>query len=129
MKKLPLEPRWRTTLIKDTEMNSIWQNYKEDYEIENGLEKAEIEDYMAMNESKFKRCEYCNGPLLGHIEPKCPKIKYDETEVKRFEKYLGKLREFEKNALEEVGRNSSKKLLSVKIVGIDSEKNVIWKSM
>ena len=37
---------------------------------------------------EFKTCEYCTGPLLGHYQPKCPKLEYDASGIKRFVDHL-----------------------------------------
>ena len=43
---------------------------------------------------EFLKCAYCDGPLLGHMEAKCPRLEYDSGIVKRFESYLKGLGEF-----------------------------------
>ena len=66
-------------------------NYKKDAEIEAELENVNIENYLEFDYQgryEFKECEYCTGPLLGHIQPKCPKVEYDERGVKRFKTHL-----------------------------------------
>ena len=50
-----------------------------------------IDNYLELNyqgDYVFKKCEYCYGPLLGHIKQKCPKLDYDENAVKKFETHL-----------------------------------------
>ena len=37
---------------------------------------------------EFMRCEDCNGPMIGYLKPKCPKVEYSEDDVKRFEKFI-----------------------------------------
>ena len=39
-------------------------------------------------EYEFRRSEYCDGPMLGHLKPKCPKVEYSEKDVQRFEKHI-----------------------------------------
>ena len=54
----------------DTKMDSIMQNYKKDAELENELDKIEMENYVRYYDNgqfKFKGCEYCTGPLLGTV--------------------------------------------------------------
>ena len=40
---------------------------------------------------EFARCEDCNGPLMGHMKAKCPKIAYGDEDVKKFETYLKRI--------------------------------------
>jgi len=37
---------------------------------------------------EFKKCEYYTGLLPGHYQPKCPKLEYDATDIKRFEDHV-----------------------------------------
>ena len=72
---------------RKTKMDSMLKNYKKDAEIEAELENVNIENYLEFNYQgnyEFKECEYCTGPLLGHIQPKCPRVEYEERGVKRF---------------------------------------------
>ena len=45
-------------------------------------------DFDYHGQFEFVRCTFCNGPLLGHLEVKCPKVEYDDGTVNRFERYL-----------------------------------------
>ena len=72
-------------------MESIKVNYKKESEIEAELNNVNIENYLRFDyggKYEFKKCEYCTGPLLGHYQPKCPRLEYDAAGVKRFEDYL-----------------------------------------
>ena len=72
-------------------MESISTNYKKVSEIQEELKNVNIENYLEFNyqgDYVFKKCEYCDGLLLGHITQKCPKLDYDEKVVKKFESYL-----------------------------------------
>ena len=40
---------------------------------------------------EFTSCEDCNGPLMGHIKAKCPKLAYGDEDVKKFENYLERI--------------------------------------
>ena len=74
------------------------QNYKKDPEMENELNMIEIENYVRFwdnGQFEFKECEYCTGPLLGHIQSKCPRVEYDEKGVKRFKNHLKNLGGFD----------------------------------
>ena len=74
------------------------KNYKKDPELENDLKTIEMENYISYYETgqfDFKECEYCTGPLLGHIQAKCPRLEYDEKTVNRFKNHLRNLGEFE----------------------------------
>ena len=71
----PLEPKGMHPLVerKIVKMESIMVNYKKDSEIEKELENVNIESYLRFDfkgSYTFKRCVYCNGPLLGHYQPK-----------------------------------------------------------
>ena len=72
-------------------MNIIMSNYKKDNEIQEELKNVNMENHLMFNyqsEYVFKTCEYCTGPLLGHLPTKCPKLEYNENGIKRFLDYL-----------------------------------------
>ena len=75
-------------------MESLRPNYKQDAEIENELDAVEIKNFVTFDVNghhKHRKCAYCYGPLLGHIQPKCPKVKYEQEAVEQFEIYLENL--------------------------------------
>ena len=72
-------------------MDNIKSNYKKVSEIQEELKNVNIENHFEFNYQGyyvFKKCEYCDGLLLGHITQKCPKLDYDEKDVKKFENHL-----------------------------------------
>ena len=72
-------------------MDNIKSNFKKVNEIQEELKNVNIENHLEFNyqgDYVFKKCEYCVGPLLGHVMQKCPKLDYDEKAVKKFEIYL-----------------------------------------
>ena len=48
-------------------------------------------DFDLYGRYEIARCEDYNGPLMGHIKVKCPKLAYGEEDVKRFEIYLKRI--------------------------------------
>ena len=87
------EPKGVHPLVerKRVKMESIMVNYKKDSEIEGELENVNIENYLRFDfngKYNFKKCAFCNGPLLGHYQPKCSKLEYDAHGVERYEVYL-----------------------------------------
>ena len=85
-------------IISKDKMDSIMKNYKKDPELEKEFLTTKMENYVRYfdgGQFEFKDCEYCNGPLLGHIQPKCPKIEYDERDVNKFKNHLKNLGEFD----------------------------------
>ena len=48
-------------------------------------------DFDLNGKYQFSSCEDCNGPLLGHMKAKCPKIGYGDEDVKKFENYLKRI--------------------------------------
>ena len=95
-------------------MDNIKSNYKKVSEIQEELKNVNIENHLEFNyqgDYVFKKCEYCDGPLLGHITQKCPKLDYDEKDVKKFENHLKNIGGFSeavkrrhKNHVEEVAK-------------------------
>ena len=50
-----------------------------------------IENHLKFNyqgDYEFKKCEYCDGLLLGHMAQKCPKLDYDEKVVNKVERHF-----------------------------------------
>ena len=50
-----------------------------------------IENYLEFENNgkyEFRRCEDCNGPMIGHLKEKCPKVEFSKDDVKRFERYI-----------------------------------------
>ena len=57
-------------------------------EIQEELKNVGIENYLWTyydGSYEFRKCEYCDGPMLGHLKEKCPKVDYSEDDVKKFE--------------------------------------------
>ena len=78
-------------------MDTIVKNYKQDSDIKNELADVKLDNFLDFDYSgnyEFLKCAYCDGPLLGHLEAKCPRLEYDSGTVKRFEAYLKGLGEF-----------------------------------
>ena len=72
-------------------MDNIKSNYKKVSEIQEELKNVNIENHLEFNyqgDYVFKKCEYFDGRLLGHITQKCPRLDYDENAVKKFETHL-----------------------------------------
>ena len=69
-------------------------NYKKDAEMEKEMDAVDMGNFVKYDEhghSTFRRCPYCYGPLMGHIQSKCPKVRYDKDAVEQFEIYLENL--------------------------------------
>ena len=72
-------------------MESIQINYKKDSEFQKELQNVNIKCYLKFDyggKYEFKKCEYCTGLLLGHYQPKCPKLEQNASSNKRFEDHL-----------------------------------------
>ena len=79
------------------------KNYKPDADIRKELGHVKLDIFLDFDNDgnyEFLKCVYCDGPLLGHMEVKCPRLDYDSVLVKRYEGYLKGLKEF-RVALEE----------------------------
>ena len=79
------------------EMDNIRSNYMKESEIQEELKNIRIKIHLEIyydGSYKFRKCEYCDGPLLGHLKEKCPKEDYSEDDVKKFEKYIENIGEF-----------------------------------
>ena len=58
------------------------KNFKKDAKIGTELENVNIENYLDFDYQgnyTFKQCEYCTGPLLGHIQPAKYKLRQDRN--------------------------------------------------
>ena len=78
-------------------MDSILTNYKRDSDIETELGNVDIENFVEFDYSgnyTFRECEYCTGPLLGHIQAKCSKLEYDEKIVRRYQTKIKNMQSF-----------------------------------
>ena len=78
-------------------MDSIMTNYKRDSDIEAELGNVDIKNFVEFDYSRnyiFRECEYCTGPLLGHIQAKCSKLEYDEKIVKRYQTKIRNMQSF-----------------------------------
>ena len=76
---------------KCKKMESISTNYKKFSDIQEELRNVNIENYLKFNfqgNYEFRRCEYCDGSMLGHMVQKCQKLDYDERVIKKFERHL-----------------------------------------
>ena len=74
-------------------METIQKNYKLASEIEKELKDVDLENFLDFDGKggfDFDSCDYCNGPVLGHLEVKCPRLEYDPGDVRKFEKHLKK---------------------------------------
>ena len=68
-----------------------------DNEIPEELKNVEIKNHLEVYYDvsyEFRKCEYCDEPLLGHLKPKCPKVDYSEDDVKKFERCIENIDEF-----------------------------------
>ena len=75
-------------------MESIMQNYKKDAEMENEMDMVDMGNFVKYDENghfTFRKCPYCYRPLMGHIQSKCPKVRFDKDAVEQFEIYLENL--------------------------------------
>ena len=69
-------------------------NYKKESEKEEDMKSDVIENFLDFDDNgryEFARCEDCNGPMMGHLKVKCPKLEYGEEDVKKFENYLKRI--------------------------------------
>ena len=72
-------------------MNSLQKNYKSDNDIQKELANVNLDNFLDFDyhgQFEFVRCAFCDGPLLGHLEAKCPRVEYDGGTVSKFERYL-----------------------------------------
>ena len=75
-------------------------NYKKDAEIEDEMDTVDMGNFVKYDQQgnhTFIKCPYCLGPKLGHIQAKCPKVKYDKEVSDQFEIYLENLGGFNEN--------------------------------
>ena len=87
-------------------------NYLKDAQIEKELDSVDIENFLEFDYGgnfTFYECEYCTGPILGHITSKCPKVDYDEKLIGRFQMRIRKLQKF-KDKVKERGDKERKKV-------------------
>ena len=108
-------------------MESISTNYKKVSEIQEELKNVNIENRLKFNyqgDYVFKKCEYCDGPLLGHIPQKCPTLDCDEKDVNKFENHLKNIGGFSeamertyKSNVEKVANWSESKVVPAPAVG------------
>ena len=87
----PPEPKGMHPLVDKENMDSVQTNYKSDNDIQKELANVNLDNFLDFDyngQYEFVRCAYCSGPLLGHIEAKCPRLEYDDGKVKRFETHL-----------------------------------------
>ena len=55
-------------------MDGIKKKYQSEEEIEKELKSVRIENFVEFNandEYVFRKCEKCEGPLIGHMKVKC----------------------------------------------------------
>ena len=70
------------------------KNYKSCSEIEEEMKNVVLENFLDFDfkgRYEFASCEDCNGPLMGHMKAKCPKLAYGDEDVKKFETYLKRI--------------------------------------
>ena len=75
-------------------MEGMKMNYKSCSEIEEEMKNVVLENYLDFDVNRkyeFVFCEDCNGPLIGHMKAKCPKLAYGDEDVKKFENYLKRI--------------------------------------
>ena len=75
-------------------MDNIKSNYKQYNDLEEELKHTVIEqvlDFDVTGRYEFVRCEDCNGPVLGHLKPKCAKLMYDGETLMKFDNYLKRI--------------------------------------
>ena len=80
-------------------MDSITTNYKSENDIRKELTHVDLDNFVDFGyngQIDFVRCPYCNGPTLGHLEPKCPRLDYDKDILEKFDRYLKGMEEFRK---------------------------------
>ena len=62
-------------------METVSTNYKKIIEIQEELRNVKIDNHLKFDyqgDYKFNKCEYCDGPLLGHMAQKCPMLDHDK---------------------------------------------------
>ena len=114
-----LEPKGMHLQVEGekVEMDDIKSNYMKESEIQEELKNVGIDNHLEIyydGSYKFRRCEYCDGPLLGHLKEKCPKEDSSEDYVKEFEEYIKNIGEFKeaiqtfrvKNLTERIGKET-----------------------
>ena len=84
------EPKGMHLLEKEerAKVYSMKKNYKLYSEIEEEMKNVVLENFLDFDLNgryEFASCEDCNGPLMGHMKAKCPKIAYGDEDVKKFE--------------------------------------------
>ena len=57
-------------------MDNIKSNYMKESDIQEELKNVVIENHLEFdNIGRYElRCEYCNGPMLGHLKPKFSRV-------------------------------------------------------
>ena len=108
------------------------KNYKSDNEIQKELANVNIDNFLDCDYNgkyEFVRCAHCEGPLLGHLEVKCPRLEYDGGTAKKFETHLKglegfrtalKQREMEK---EELKMKAMKNMVKMTVEGLQNRGN------
>ena len=91
------------------------KNYKSCSEIEEEMKNVVLENFLDFDFNsrfKFVNCEDCNGPLMGHMKAKCPKLAYGDEDVKKFETYLKRIGGFKEAlwAREKKNREENEKI-------------------
>ena len=96
------EPKGRHPQVEEekVEMN-IRKNYMTEREIQEELKNGVIEKHVRVYEMGkddalyFVKCEDCYGPIVGHLEKKCPKENYSYEELVKFEEYVENIKGFQ----------------------------------
>ena len=77
-------------------MDSIQINYKPDKDIKKELAYVDLDYFLEFDYTgkfEFLKCAHCDGPQLGHLEVKCPRLEFEEKIVKKYEKHLRNFQE------------------------------------
>ena len=75
-------------------------------ELKNGVIEKYVRVYKMGKDDAlyFVKCEDCYGPMIGHLEKKCPKEYYSYEDVVKFEKYIESMEGFQEAIWEEMKR-------------------------
>ena len=73
------------------------------------------------------KCEDCYGPIVGHLEKKCPKEDYSYEDVVKFEEYIENMEGFQEAIWEEKKRMREEEE-KVRVKGLEEEERVKMES-
>ena len=60
-------------------MENMKSNYKKEGEIQEEMKGVVIENFLDFDNNgryEFMKCADCNGPMMGHLKVKSPKVEY-----------------------------------------------------